>query len=314
MATWRKSADPGIDVWSDLVCRRGDWPGWPCALRKGTGTYGSGWHNYWNDHKEMPEIWCQGKERPEVTQYLLPQDVLWGCWVVSVCSEQSEDRVRSWCWASDAAGISGPEDKYTGWSAWSPSPPARHTDPKEQARDCRGTQPPMVREAPTFNFPGTVSKMWDAEVTRARRGRKPRGDVVQRRMTWRPRGPGSGETVRGQADWERGRLQGHYPCPAETQPWEQGPGSTETPRSTRRPVMLKARNVSRSSRDRSSEKCRWRNLEKHLHWRKTDKETAAEGKLGFRGGREETCQKRRLCGYRLVEDVRKNEKGPELDF
>ena len=55
-------------------------------------------------------------------------------------------------------------------------------------------------------------------------------------------------------------------------------------------------------------------MEKCLHWGKTDKETATEGKLGFRGGREEMCQKRRLCGYRLVEDVRKNEKGPELEF
>lgn len=78
--------------------------------------------------------------------------------------------------------------------------------------------------------------------------------------------------------------------------------------------MLTAGDVDGGSRGPSGEKGRQQNLEKCLHWGKTDKETATEGKLGFRGGREEMCQKRRLCGYRLVEDVRKNEKGPELEF
>lgn len=157
-ATWRKSAGPGIDLWSDLVSRQGDWPGWPCALRKGTGIYGLGWHNYWNDHNEMPVIWYQGKERPEVPQYLLPWDVLWGFGCSYLFWRIRGQRVRSWCWASGAAGISGTENKYTGWSAWSPSPPAHHTDPKEEGKRQGGHSPPWLRRRQPSTFLGQLAR------------------------------------------------------------------------------------------------------------------------------------------------------------
>lgn len=44
-------------------------------------------------------IWCQGKERPEVTQYLLSQDVLWDSgWFLFVLKNrrtESEELVLS---------------------------------------------------------------------------------------------------------------------------------------------------------------------------------------------------------------------------
>ena len=79
-------------------------------------------------------IWCQGKERPEVTQYLLPRDVLWGSgWFLFVLKNQRTESAEL-VLSVKCSWLSGPENKYSGWSAQPPSPPARHTDPKEEGK------------------------------------------------------------------------------------------------------------------------------------------------------------------------------------
>lgn len=245
-----------------------------------------------SDHKEMLWSGARGKERPEVTQcccHGMFYGILGGFYLFWRIRGQ---RVRSWCWASGAAGIPGPENKYTMWSAQLPSPQPI-TWPHGRDGKRRQGHSPMAQEAPAL-FPEIVDKMYRTRGwPEQEEARKPRMTVC-REWPGDHGGLGEWETVKDRLI-ERAHTPGHCPCPAKTHT-----ALGARPRKQRGPqIHLRASDVYSRRRGQrlrgpSGEKGRRRSLEDVCTERKPTK-TATQGELGLRGGREEMCQRSDGC-------------------